>query len=1247
MVVCLVFILANQQQSFASHAMAIDISYECLGGGEYAFEVDFYRDCDGISAPSDLTLNFNSSVCGNSFTHTLPKIDSQSAIEKSQVCPERLDSTTCGSGSILGTEVHTYRDTLTMPAQCPDWKISWSTCCRNDAIDNLKDPNSDMYFEVMLNNENGICNTSPDYSSSPVPYICAGEKFCFNHGITEPDGDSLYYELVNPLGGANDTLAYDSSDGPPYYSPTYPVHTTDSNFYFNNETGQMCFTPDSPQTVIISMKTYEYKDDTLVGTSIREMQVFVDSCTNTAPDTSDALYNVSGATKTAPTTVATCPGDSVSFQIEAQDPNGDNVTMTTNLSSALPEATFDTTCHCDPVVGTFGWRPTALDTGSNYFTVKLEDDGCPVLGTQYYTYEVKVRRETHAFGDTTYCSVGDSVQLHAVGGSSFSWSPTTGLSDPNIKDPKAAPSSTTTYEITSNLSNACQNKDSVTVKVVSDINVDAGPADTICYPDTVQLNGSVSPSNQSPFVYQWSPAGSLSDTAVEDPQAYPDTTTTYNFTVTSDSGCTATDQTTVTISGSIPIVQTTSNEKKVCQGDTTQLHATTYKYFDNFDDGLNSFWADTAGVASNTGCGSMSGDALHFEGDNNRYAATKAFDASTCLSIDFCMKAGDGSDPCEDTESGEDMVLEYSTDGGTTWDTIQVFDESSHKSWGCINVSIPAAAQTTSTKFRWVQHDHTGSGYDHWSIDDVAISCSNTGLSYNWTPGTTLNDSTLADPIATINEPTTYEVKVADTSGAQKCVATSTISIGIDSSTLVTAVQDTMLCTGDSTRMKADVTGTPPLKCNSCGTNSTTCSKAKNDYDIWSGTSSTGIESPYDGYYEDSRVQLLFRASELDSAGMNCGTITALALNVASKASSQAYKNFTIKMQCTSMSTVPSSGFVSSGFTTVYGPKDYSTTTGWNTHTLDNTFDWNGTSNILIEICYDNNSSTDDDYVYYTSTSFNSVVYDYGDGYNGCSMNPSPIDDNERPNVRFTHCEAPGSSFSYSWSPTSFVDSPNIAKPLAYKSSDDYDTLNVTVSGGECTVSDQAILENCPLLALDDVRFRARPQREVVDLTWTVAKEKEGVKHYKVQRRTGQNEFTNIGQVRAKSSAGSVRYKFVDREPDRGMNFYRLKRVRYQEKPMYSVVRQVNFNAGVFNAQIYPNPVQEQLRVNMIVVKERKVQLNLYNTVGEIIRQDQIIPRQGNMSYLMDLHSLSSGVYFLELIYNEGQERTYHKFYKK
>ncbi len=83
------------------------------------------------------------------------------------------------------------------------------------------------------------------------------------------------------------------------------------------------------------------------------------------------------------------------------------------------------------------------------------------------------------------------------------------------------------------------------------VDATATPA-SICTGGTSQLNANVT-GGLGPFTYLWSPSGSLSDPASNQPVASPSATTTYSVVVTDALGSSATDQVTVTVNPLLPV----------------------------------------------------------------------------------------------------------------------------------------------------------------------------------------------------------------------------------------------------------------------------------------------------------------------------------------------------------------------------------------------------------------------------------------------------------------------------------------------------------------------------------------------------------------------------------------------------------------------------------------------------------------------------------------------------------------------
>src|SRR4029079_18001434 len=115
--------------------------------------------------------------------------------------------------------------------------------------------------------------------------------------------------------------------------------------------------------------------------------------------------------------------------------------------------------------------------------------------------------------------------------------------------------------------------------------------------------------------------------------------------------------------------------------------------------------------------------------------------------------------------------------------------------------------------------------------------------------------------------------------------------------------------------------------------------------------------SPFQGGNKRSKTQYIITASELSAAGLvGNRQITALAWNVITKASTNPYTGLTISMANTATANL-NSGLVSTSMTQVYSNNYTVPGTGWQTITFTTSFTWDGTSNILVQACFDNSNA--------------------------------------------------------------------------------------------------------------------------------------------------------------------------------------------------------------------------------------------------------------------------------------------------
>lgn len=167
------------------------------------------------------------------------------------------------------------------------------------------------------------------------------------------------------------------------------------------------------------------------------------------------------------------------------------------------------------------------------------------------------------------------------------------------------------------------------------------------------------------------------------------------------------------------------------------------------------------------------------------------------------------------------------------------------------------------------------------------------------------------------------------------------------------------------------------LSSTACGGTTTTTPTTTTTATLTVGTG-TGVTTtaPYGTYYMDEKCQFIITKAELVNAGFTTSKniLKSLAFNVNS-ASSQIMYGFTIKIKHVANTYFSTSSFLSSsGMTTVYSgsPKAVA---GWNTHTFSTPFTYNGTDNLLVEICFNNSTYTTDSKVYYTATPAYRALY--------------------------------------------------------------------------------------------------------------------------------------------------------------------------------------------------------------------------------------------------------------------------------
>ena len=125
-------------------------------------------------------------------------------------------------------------------------------------------------------------------------------------------------------------------------------------------------------------------------------------------------------------------------------------------------------------------------------------------------------------------------------------------------------------------------------------------------------------------------------------------------------------------------------------------------------------------------------------------------------------------------------------------------------------------------------------------------------------------------------------------------------------------------------------------------------------------------------------------------------------------------------MKCTSKNAL--SAAFEAGAVQVFTPKTVTIQKGWNYHAFNTDYDYDGSSNLLVEICYETSGTSLNSEVRYTTTSFQSCVVAYGSSAMCATQFISLSSYVNRPNIQFSVCQAPDpGAFTYKWTPSTYL----------------------------------------------------------------------------------------------------------------------------------------------------------------------------------------------------------------------------------
>ena len=423
--ICVLLSTLLCKEAKATHIFAADLLYTHITGNTYKVTLVLYGDCGAASSLIyDMYIGdpyIYVKDGGVDYTMLILAVDSGSGEDVSPVCPQLKDSTTCTYGNLPGIRRFSYSDTVTLPNASANWQFIYmgrignnSQGGRSSNITNIGNVGGQLiYLVATLNNLNGP-NSSPICTTIPTPYYCVNINQQYNPGATDADMDSLWFEMVSGLDNGNPVIYVNP------FTAEYPLSAPD--FLFNGVNGQMTFTPDILQNALVVNKISEYKNGTLVGSTMREMTFIVTPCQNVPPngDLATNGSNITGGVHEGNNIINVCKKNSnfVSFRVDPDDQNLHDiiVTVINTPPGANIAVTGDSTTN--PVLD-FSWDITTVPPGVYTFYVNYKDDGCPLVTNKIIAYTIRIA-DPYGIAATvieeTHCQHQAYVQMDVTGG---------------------------------------------------------------------------------------------------------------------------------------------------------------------------------------------------------------------------------------------------------------------------------------------------------------------------------------------------------------------------------------------------------------------------------------------------------------------------------------------------------------------------------------------------------------------------------------------------------------------------------------------------------------------------------------------------------------------------------------------------------------------------------------------------------------------------------------------------------------
>ncbi len=183
-------------------------------------------------------------------------------------------------------------------------------------------------------------------------------------------------------------------------------------------------------------------------------------------------------------------------------------------------------------------------------------------------------------------------------------------------------------------------------------------------------------------------------------------------------------------------------------------------------------------------------------------------------------------------------------------------------------------------------------------------------------------------------------------------------------------------------------------------------------------------------------------------------------------------------------------------------------------------------------------------------------------------------------------------------------------------------------SGGGGGASD---CEGCGPLPVELISFTGNLEEDQVLLKWKTASE-ENNDHFKLERSTDGIRFELLSNIPGMGNSSQMQqYKYIDKNPAKGINYYRLSQVDFDGSSHHSGnMVSVNYSKEEL-ISYFPNPVLDKLYIRMESSSNRKIVYELYDVLGRLVDHGQFDRSDIREGFELDMSRYNEGMYLVQI----------------